>query len=90
MQVSPNNEFNDFRQFMKETNLSKLSGFDKKIFNENGVDIAITNSPEITEGLVKSHNDFITSILLLEEIKNLTDNHLIKIKIEKHVNNCIG
>ncbi|MGE7843569.1 hypothetical protein ACQKNX_22670 [Lysinibacillus sp. NPDC093712] len=90
MKVSPNNEFYEFRQFMQETNLSKLSGFDKQVFNERGVEIAITNSPEYAEGLVKSHNHFMRSILLLEEIKNLTDCCLIKSRIEEYLRNCIG
>ncbi|RDY83138.1 hypothetical protein [Bacillus amyloliquefaciens] len=83
-------EFNDFSRFINDINLFEISGFNNKICNENGVEIACANSPEHAEGLVKSHNDFISSILLLEEIKNLTDNPIIKDKIEKHLTNCIG
>lgn len=87
---SHENEFNDSIRFINEMNLFKISGFNNKICNENGVEIAIANSSEHAEGLVKSHNDFISSIFLLEEIKNLTDNPIIKEKIEKHFTKCIG
>ena len=84
------NEFDEFKKFMKDIKLSKVNGFENKIYNEIGNEIASTVSPHYAEGIVKSHNNFMVSIVLFEEIIKLTDDELIRDKIEKYLRNCIG